>query len=1818
MKKLFNFRLLVLIGVLIMSINQMWASGIDNINYVSITGSFNSWADGGNTAWWFTPNPSSGTENHYTGTFYLPYSSSNRAMRIYLGRNNAGDKNWGGSYAFGGYWLNNDTWYNSSMSTGASDDQLVAYSSSPASGYIKLECEFYGEYGGNPRLKIKQSAVDALSLTSLGASSSSVKSGQSITMSPTGAAGGSGSYSYAYSSSLGGSFDGNTFTAPFYFNSPSTTITVTMSDAHSLLSGLATVQKTKSITINRPDNMYVKTQFYDWPNWGWMTLSSNGDGTYSNTGKYKASTGCNWSVQNNDGSAPFIADGSITLVPNDGNWSNGDDCTLKLTPTSWVGTKSATASFIRRLAVTATKVSLGNGAGTAGTPSISAASYADGKVDYNSSVTFTAPDEATGYRFKGWYTNDTGTGAAYNSNKSFTETVTSAKTYYAIYEPITYTITFNINGGDSWGSLGSATSSAGVVTLNVTYDQVLDELTLPHAIKNAYHFECWSTSNEWKSQYVWKYDYNADPVTYTWRELTNYVDEDGGHYYWKKAANVTLYAYYDAPELHNLSFSPANVVPEGDVTATVTFSSVMGEPEGTYVLCYKLTTAAGVALVVQPEEWDKDDAAHTVSFAVPASPGEYSLGIKLFPGSSASWDDPGHSFTFDGNTTNPSCACSTYKFEVESMNTVTVSYKSEGVDLRPSTTANATWNNPATLTAPDIPGIEFVNWTFTGSVYLKTGYVATDKTVEVRATGTGTATANYSQSGYIYFKNTLGWENVYLYEYNTQNYWDNTYGTGATSYAYEKDCIAKNIEMSLVDGTTDVYYCKPENLPAASTSFVFANKTSEDQFFGSNGGNVEAVRVNHNYDATNHMVVPEAGTYETKNGGKAKYYTRYFFAPTLVNWGWTLRGSWDWSTSSAWCPFVADKMGSLVFKAKRYFDEANYDYYIRAYEGNTTGWGKVGGTITNPSPSLAINKTEAGDRNIMFTTNVVGMYEFTLTFGASGDARGSLTSNVTLSATYPVEVGDFRLVYTGGSKPHPGNVVKKLANSEDIVSMFVAAGESGSLKIQPCTNVSKTAVTWKALASCSAPTYADGVDFATILSEGGPGTYNFTITQDENKVAKITKVEKYTGSFYIRTDCVNSDHWNYWDSKSDHTMTYSDYSTTLKTDPYSHYYVKWISGTSIVKFCVANDYSYAITDTLDSDDVITSGTNVTVTATNVRFMYNQETNTIKRAYTYGPSDNMYMLLRTKYKTGEDGTNAHLYKSWTSTSVYTLLGGTNISLDGAAVDTLKFKDNGNWVYQADVYARPGAPIKVTGYFNGATQYFKGTSGTAYATTGEGADAEQLMDGTSDPQHMRITYDFKTNRMMTAWIPSSDVTGELDIDADIMLLRREQEGATSITFSGAGKLEDVKTAYGVMEFRKSYINDYSLPRFERNLYWISFPFDVNLSDVFGFGKYGEHWIIELYDGKGRAEKGYWAESEPNWKFVTEEIKDEFVLKANEGYILALALSNMGEYSSVWEGGKISSVHLYFPSAHEIGNLSKVSSVNVEMDTVGYKCKITRDSRDIKDSYWHCIGAPSYAQSTRTGLPTSVPADWNTKLPYVYTWNSINNSLNITSSSSVTFKAMHSYLVQYPDDVLVWTDVTNTPSSIVRRRVEGREAGFYEWKLNLLRNGEQMDHTYVRMTNDENATENFDFGQDISKEFNSGANIYSFVEGVQVAGNVMPIEVNATKVVPVGVKITEVGEYTFSMPEGTNGVSVVLVDNETGERTNLGLMDYTISLEAGTYDKRFALEISPVKQTPTDIELLNGENGENGVRKVMIDGILYIVKDGKVFDAQGKRVK
>ena len=154
------------------------------------------------------------------------------------------------------------------------------------------------------------------------------------------------------------------------------------------------------------------------------------------------------------------------------------------------------------------------------------------------------------------------------------------------------------------------------------------------------------------------------------------------------------------------------------------------------------------------------------------------------------------------------------------------------------------------------------------------------------------------------------------------------------------------------------------------------------------------------------------------------------------------------------------------------------------------------------------------------------------------------------------------------------------------------------------------------------------------------------------------------------------------------------------------------------------------------------------------------------------------------------------------------------------------------------------------------------------------------------------------------------------------------------------------------------------------------------------------------------------------------------------------------------------------------------------------------------------------------------------------------------------------------------------------------------------------------DEDVTTGFDFNFDLCKIINKGSNIYSIITNeespVEVAANVLPIE---ETIIPLGVVSAAAGEYTFAMPNGTDGIVVELIDYETNTRTNMLLDEYTINLGKGTFENRFALHVKPNKTTTSIVDV---NTNSSGVRKFIIDGTLYMKKDGVLYDAQGRCVQ
>ena len=91
----------------------------------------------------------------------------------------------------------------------------------------------------------------------------------------------------------------------------------------------------------------------------------------------------------------------------------------------------------------------------------------------------------TGYTFKNWNTNSSGSGTSYSAGGSYT--ANSAATLYAQWTANTYKVTFNANGG-------TTPTASKNVTYNSTYG------TLPTPTRNGYAFKGWYTATSGGTQ----------------------------------------------------------------------------------------------------------------------------------------------------------------------------------------------------------------------------------------------------------------------------------------------------------------------------------------------------------------------------------------------------------------------------------------------------------------------------------------------------------------------------------------------------------------------------------------------------------------------------------------------------------------------------------------------------------------------------------------------------------------------------------------------------------------------------------------------------------------------------------------------------------------------------------------------------------------------------------------------------------------------------------------------------------------------------------------------------------------------------------------------------------------------------------------------------------------------------------------------------------------------------------------------------------------------------------------------------------------------
>ena len=715
--------------------------------------------------------------------------------------------------------------------------------------------------------------------------------------------------------------------------------------------------------------------------------------------------------------------------------------------------------------------------------------------------------------------------------------------------------------------------------------------------------------------------------------------------------------------------------------------------------------------------------------------------------------------------------------------------------------------------------------------------------------------------------------------------------------------------------------------------------------------------------------------------------------------------------------------------------------------------------------------------------------------------------------------------------------------------------------------------------------YGDGIEEIKADAEenGKAGrVWNFVVQQSDASAYIDFTAETfapYEGNYYIRTDNADGGWMTY--AIPGNVMSHSEYS--LEHSGYSHYFCKWVDKkdqddpedkiyTPNVKFVVANDYGAVISDTIAKDDF--TDTNGTLKAdANVRWMWNEYTNIGSRAYIAGSSVSNFLVA--KYVSTE-----------------------------SQAKTGNFKDMGEWVYEADLknVQIDDKLTSITATYDEKPQelleqkFIDENGGFVMLTSTGGARTTYTV---------RVIYDFKINKTIVYLIPTTQAV-TTSIDVIIERINQDEAGeATQVTaaITPADK-EKGLTVYGVITLTKDHITDSEKSEQETLTYWISFPFDVKIGDITGFGEVGKHWMIKYYDGAERAAKGWFLDTKTFWKFFLDT---EDVMKANTGYVLTLNKSLLNESNPVYDNTE--TLRLYFPSKEKIKEEINSDLTETSVTLEPLKCNITTPAdRTIKDSHWNLIGVPSFANKT---INTT-----NETVKYFYDYSHQNDQYQTAQNiGAKTFKPMHAYMVQFAG-IIDWKNqrVDAAQQQLAAKKNADAEEQ-YTLRLELQQNGTKADQTFVELHDD--ATTMFDMNVDLTKMFNaSSANIYTLIgSDNQVAANVMPI---ANTTIPVGVQIAKAGEYTFAMPDGTDGITVELIDYETNTRTNLLLSEYTVNLTAGTCENRFALSVKP-NNTATSLDNISGETGnEASMKKFIIDGVLYMQKDGVLYDAQGHVVR
>lgn len=979
-----------------------------------------------------------------------------------------------------------------------------------------------------------------------------------------------------------------------------------------------------------------------------------------------------------------------------------------------------------------------------------------------------------------------------------------------------------------------------------------------------------------------------------------------------------------------------------------------------------------------------------------------------------------------------------------------------------------------------------------------------------------TAHAYNNQEAYVYFDGT-GWSQPFVY-----------------------CCVGHNGYTTLYEMTkiahTQLYYVRTNYFGGATyMGFIGAGNSWESGYWGS-------------WNLSNAQKYTAPLYYELN------WHNYYLFTRNGSYNGASISGNYmgnDFSAAQNWlnhtqtiCAYISEDKGASYQEASFPAKATISSYKLSSFPSTTRA---ENATLLPSDNQSECQISAVYTATVTCTIDMTGINDYVFV-GWYDNAGRRVSTNYSYSYTASRET----LRYQARFKRKVYRLVSTLRDSSTLSSNEVLnSGDTMSVYTQSAGNIQLQCYEgsdWVNVGSPMQHTEDNVIVAPLVVSEGA---------------ASMGAISNYTGDYYVRTD-VAAGGWNNYKQESNR-FTYFEPNRNFENETYNHYWVTHKEQGNC-KARVANDYNASLSEEIE-EYIIRDNR-----ATNIRFSYDNTTNTFERTLMSGSSSNDFLLIY--------GTN-----------INTTTGGNM----GASAKQ-KFTDISNWVYEYDLKALPGAAISIESNYP-----YQPTELLVDNVEILGAQSTQNGDTRYD---MRVIYDFKKNRWVASWLPNlGDITitdQNIDVYANLMLVRKHNEPVNFIKITGNGHIDKLQRIYFVMELEKDKCTSGKLAD---KLFWFSLPYNCKISDIFGIEGYGKKWVIQRYRGDKRAEFSWTTNIKTFWA----NMKSTATLEANRGYVLALNLT-AGDFQDI--DGK-SVLRLYFPSDETNFILSKNSNMTVTIPE--HKCTVS--VRDSVDSNWNVIGIPGFQPVNMQSYAEANGFDGfeENKAPnFLYEWGGEHGLYQVTDGKTMTYQHFYSYMVQFAGTVN-WGQFTqgNTGTAPAPVRAQRSPQANREETFRIDLTGESnADRTFVRLS--DNGTEGYVPNQDLEKIVSvQYAQIYTLGAGTRLAANTLPRE---TQTVAVGLNIPANGTYTLALHESGQDITAILYDKWENVSTDLSRDSYEFTQMEGRCEDRFEIQFSANPTVPTDVE-------DNNAAFIRIDGrSLHIVGGAEnakvaVYDMAGR---